>query len=155
MRPARSRFIRRAFLAVASVVACVLLLVGVAHLGVVRARVLAWAAERIAQDFGIRVQADALRYNVLTRAVELRNTSLSVPGEPPFLQADALRIVLDRRIFFGVVELERLELERPRVTIVRHPGGATNLPSGRSDSASSPTTPIHLGVVGLRALSVE
>ena len=155
MRPARSRFIRRAFLAVASVVACVLLLVGVAHLGVVRARVLAWAAERIAQDFGIRVQADALRYNVLTRVVELRNTSLSVQGEPPFLEADALRINLDRRIFFGVVELERLDLERPRVTIVRHPDRATNLPSGRYDSASSPPTPIHLGVVGLRALSVE
>ena len=131
-----------------------LLLVGAAHLGVVRARVLVWAAERIAQDFGIRVQADALRYNVLTRLVELRNASLSVPGEPPFLQADVLRIGLDRRVFFGVFELERLELERPRVTIVRHPDGATNLPRGQSDSASS-QTPIHLGVVALRALSVE
>jgi translocation and assembly module TamA len=150
----RSRLVRRALVAVVSVVGFLLFVVAVAHVGFVRARVLDWVSARISQDFGILVQADALRYNLLTVSVELRNPRLSVPRDRPFLQADAIRIALNRRVLFGVFELERLELEQPRVTIVRHPDGATNLPTSRSDSASSPE-PIHLGRVGLRGLIVE
>jgi len=136
------------------VVGFLLLVIAVAHVGFVRARVLDWVSARISQDFGILVQAGALRYNLLTLSVELRNTRLSVPRDRPFLQADAIRITLNRRVVFGVFELERLELEQPHVTIVRHPDGTTNLPTSRSDSALSPE-PIHLGRVGLSALFVE
>jgi outer membrane protein assembly complex protein YaeT len=116
--------------------------------------VLDWVSARISQDFGILVQADALRYNLLTVSVELRNARLSVPRDRPFLQADGIRITLDRRVLFGVFELDRLELEQPRVTILRHRDGTTNLPTSRSDATSSPS-PIHLGLVELRALIVE
>ena len=150
----RSRLVRRALLAVVSVVGFLLLVVVVAHVGFVRVRVLDWVSARISQDFGILVQADSLRYNLLTTSVELRNTRLSVRGDRPFLQADAIRIALDHRVLFGVFELQRLELDQPRVTILRHPDGTTNLPTSRSDPTSSPS-PIHLGRVGLSALIVE
>ena len=129
-------------------------MLAVAHAGFVRARVLDWVSARISQDFGILVQADALRYNLLTTSVELRRPRLSVRGDRPFLQADAIRVALDHRVLFGVFELQRLEFDQPRVTILRHPDGATNLPTSRSDPTSSPA-PIHLGRVGLTALIVE
>lgn len=150
----RSRLVRRALLAVVSVVGFLLLVVAVAHVGFVRARVLDWVSARVSQDFGILVQAEALRYNLLTASVELRNARLSVPRDRPFLQADAIRITLDHRVLFGVFELQRLELEQPRVTILRHPDGTTNLPTSQADPTSSPA-PIRLGRVGLRALIVE
>src|SRR5688572_10933773 len=144
MRPMRSRLVRRALLAVVSVVGFLLLVVAVVHMGFVRARVLDWVSARVSQDFGILVQADALRYNLLTTSVELRNARLSVRGDRPFLRADAIRVALDHRVLFGVFELQRLDLEQPRVAILRHADGTTNLPTSQSDPTSSPS-PIHLG----------
>src|SRR5262245_14582916 len=130
MGPLGSRFVRRTLLAVASLVAFVVVLVAAAHLGFVRTRVLDWARTRLSSDLGIVADADTLRYNLLGPSIELRNARLSVPRDRPFLQADAIRIALNRRaVLGGVLELERLELDRPRVTIVRHRDGTLNLPA--------------------------
>src|SRR5262245_15549271 len=114
MGPFGSRFVRRALLALASLVALVVVVVAAAHLGFVRARVLDLARTRFSSDLGIVVEADTLRYNLLVPSMELRNARLSVPRDRPFLQADAIRIALNRRALMGVLELERLEIDRPR-----------------------------------------
>jgi outer membrane protein insertion porin family len=154
MGPLGSRFVRRTLLTLASVVVLALLVVAAAHLGFVRTRVLDFARARLSSDLGIVLEAESLRYNLLTPSIELRNARLSVPGDRPFLQADAIRIALDRRAFLGTLELQRLELDRAKVTIVRHRNGDLNLPAGR-EGPSSPPAPIHLGRVALSALSLE
>jgi autotransporter translocation and assembly factor TamB len=139
----------------ASAIAAVLAILAVAvHLEFVRARVLDWAIARASQDFGIAIEASSLRYNLVTTSAELRNVRLSAPGERPFLQAEAIRVVLDRRALPGAVEIDRLDIERPQLTVVRHPDGATNLPASRSSSTTTPS-PIHLGRVAISAMSVE
>jgi outer membrane protein assembly factor BamA len=154
VRVLRSRLLRYTLLAVSAVAVAGAILVGAAHLEFVRARVLDWAIVRASQDFGIGVEADSLQYNLVAASAELRNTGVSAPGDRPFFRADAIRIGLNRRALPGAFEIDRLEIDRPRLTIVRHADGTTNLPESRSDSTSAPS-PIHLGRVALRTLSIE
>jgi hypothetical protein len=42
------------------------------------------------------------------------------------LRADNLRIVLGRGLILGQVDVRRLELHRPRLTLVRHIDGTLN-----------------------------
>ncbi len=149
-----SKLIRRGLIATGLVGTIVLILVGAAHLPVVRAHVFDWARTQAAQKLGVIVQADSLGYNLLTASVELRNLSLATQGERPFLEADSARLVFSRSVFWGTIQIQRLELARPRVTIVRHASGTTNLPVSRTDPSSRPA-PLHLGLVELRQISIE
>ena len=149
-----SKLIRRGLVATALVGTIALILVGAAHLPFVRARVFDWARTQAAQKLGVIVQADSLGYNLLTPSVELRNLTLATQGEPPFLRADSVRLMFSRRVLWGTIEIQRLELARPRVTIVRHANDTTNLPVSRTDPSSGPT-PLHLGIVELRQISIE
>ena len=149
-----SKWVRRSLVAVMALVVFVLLIIGAAHTPIARDRAFDWVRARLERDLGLIVEADQLRYNVLTRSVSLENVRLSVPGERPFLQARAIRVTLTRSLFRGNPELDRLSLERPQVLIVRHDGGRTNLPASQSGGASSPS-PIHLGLLSISALSLD
>jgi outer membrane protein assembly factor BamA/autotransporter translocation and assembly factor TamB len=150
----RSKFLRRALIVVVTVVTLALALLGGVHLPFVRARVLEWARARVARDFGIVVDAKRLDYNLLGVSLELHDLNLSAPGDRPFLQADGLRLELDRRLFAGLVEIRELELVHPRILLLRHRDGRTNLPATPSSSSSQPT-PLHLGIVALTQLSLD
>ena len=138
----------------AVVVAGVLLIAyATLHLPFVRARVLERARGYALRELGIVVDASSLHYALLARSVELRNVSLAASaGEPPFLQAEAIRLVLDRSVFRGVVASDRLDLAGPRLAIVRHANGTTNLPRERSSSGEP--APLDLGRVSVNALSI-
>ena len=149
-----SKLIRRGFVATALVGTIALVLVAAAHLPLVRAFVLDWARAQAAQKFGVIVQAESLGYNLLTASVELRNPTLATRADRPFLRADSVRLIFSRSVLWGTIEIQRLELARPRVTIIRHANGTTNLPVSRTDPSSG-TTPLHLGIVELRQISIE
>src|SRR5712672_2338737 len=149
-----SRFLRRSLIVAATLVTLALMLIGAGHLPFVRARVLDWTRARVSRDFGVVIDAEGLSYNLLGVSIELRNLSLSAPGERPFLQADGLRVVLDRRLFTGTVDIQRIALIRPRVAILRHRDGSTNLPTIPSSPSSKPT-PLHLGIVYLAQMSLD
>src|SRR5690349_19713408 len=124
--------LRRTAAGVAAVVTLVLLLVAAAHLPLVRTRVFDWVRARLADDFGVDISASALRYNLLGISIELDKPSVSAHGDQPFLEADVLRIAIDRRAFLGTLDVTRLELVRPHLTFVRHRDGSTNLPVARA-----------------------
>ena len=149
-----SKLIQRGLVATALVGTIALILVGAAHLPLVRARVFDWARGQAAQKFGVIVQAESLGYNLLTASVELRNPTLAAQGERPFFTADSVRLRFSRSVLWGTIVIQRLELARPRVTIVRHANGTTNLPVSQTDPSSG-TTPLHLGIVELRQISIE
>ena len=133
-----------------------LLLLGIAHLPVVRAHVLERVREYAARELGVGIDAKSLHYNLLGPSAELRDVALrSVDdkGRRALLHADSLRLALGRGIVFGRVEVTRLELVRPRITIVRHADGTLNLPRGRG-AASRDVTPLRLGLVDIRQLTV-
>jgi outer membrane protein assembly factor BamA/autotransporter translocation and assembly factor TamB len=150
-----SKLTRIGVAAAAVIVAMALVSIAAAHLPFVRARVFNWARAQVAQSYGVSIEADELRYNLFTTSVELRNPSLSTGREPPFFRAESLRVALNRSVLWGTVRVERLALVRPRVTIVRHADGTTNLPASRTEPPSSASSPLNLGVIDLRQLSVE
>ncbi len=147
-----SKLIRWAVAAAAAIVALILLLLAVAHLPFVRARVLDRARAYAARELSISVEADAIEYSLIARSAALRNVTIAVPGQPPLVRADSARVVLSRRLFGGVLEVERLDLVRPRITIVRHPDGTTNLPPGSTDESQA-ATPLELGTIDIRQLA--
>jgi outer membrane protein assembly factor BamA len=153
VRVVRSRIVKGALLAVLVIVAGLATLVAAAHLEFVRARVLEWAVASVSRDFGIRIEADSLRYNLLAASAELRNARVSAPDQPVFFQAQAIRVGLIRGALPGV-EIDRLEIDRPHLTIVRHADGTTNLPASQSSSGSQPA-PLHFGRIALKMLTVE
>ena len=135
-------------------VALVLLILAAAHTPVARDRAFEWVRARLERDLGLVVDADQLRYNVLTRSVSLENVRLSAADERPFLQARAIHVALTRSLLRGNIELDQLALEQPQVLIVRHRDGGTNLPETQSTSDSS-SSPIHLGLVTISSLGIE
>jgi hypothetical protein len=146
-----SKLIRWAGAAAAAIVALILLLLAVAHLPSVRARVLERARAYATRDLGIVLDADALDYSLTSRAASLRNVTIAATGQPALIRADSARVVLSRRLFRGVIEIENVELVRPRITIVRHADGTTNLPVSR-ESESQTSTPLELGTIDIRQL---
>jgi outer membrane protein assembly factor BamA len=147
-----SKLIRWAGAAAAAIVALILLLLAVAHLPFVRARVLERARAYAARDLGISLEADALDYSLIALSASLRNVAIAATGQPPLVRADSARVVLSRQLFRGIFEVERLELVRPRMTIVRHPDGTTNLPPGSTDESQA-ATPLELGTIDIRQLA--
>ena len=148
------KLIRRGLVAMAATATIVLALLGAAHLPFVRTHVFDWARTHAAQRLGIIVQADDVAYNLLTASVTLRNLSLSTAGEPPFLRAELLRVALDRDVLWGIVRIQRLDLVRPSISVVRHRDGTTNLPVSKGDP-SSQSPPLRLGIVDVRRFSVD
>ena len=149
-----SSVVRRGLLAAAIIVTIAFVLLGMAHLPVVRAGVLEWARTRVSEDLGIAIEASALRYNLLSGSLEVSDLALSSRGERPFLRADSARIVLARSVWWGTIELLHLEAIRPQLVVVRHADGTTNLPTGGSGSSAS-STPLRLGTIQLSQLTVE
>jgi outer membrane protein assembly complex protein YaeT len=147
-----SKLIRWAGASAAAIVALILLLVAVAHLPFVRVRILERARAYAASDLGISLDADGLDYSLLTRSAALRNVAIAAPGQPPLLHADSAAVVLSRSLFRGAIEIERVELVRPRLTIVRHQDGTTNLPASRADDSQG-ATPLELGTIDIRELT--
>ena len=134
-----------------------LLLLGIAHLPVVRAHVLERAREYAARELGVALDAKSLHYNLLGPSAELRDvalTSVDDKGRRALLRADGLRLALGRGLFLGQVEVTRLELVRPRIALVRHADGTLNLPRGRG-AASQEVTPLRLGRVDVRQLTIS
>ena len=147
------KLVRRLVIGAAVSVGVLLIAYATLHLPFVRAAVLERARAYTLRELGVVVDASSLHYGLLSRSIELRGLRFAAAaGEPPFLQAEAVRLVLDRSLFRGNVAIDKLDLVGPRVTVVRHANGTTNLPSGSSTSSDAP--PLDLGMVTLSALTI-
>jgi outer membrane protein insertion porin family len=131
-----------------------LIVLAVLHLPSVRSRVLDRARLYAQRELGVELRVSRLRYNVLTRSIELRDVSLAAaPDASPFLEADSASIVLGPALFRGQVMVERVALSRPRVTIIRHADGMVNLPESKNTGQQA--GPLQLGVVSVSAASLR
>jgi len=126
----------------------------VLHLPSVRGRVLERARAYAEREFGVALRASSLGYNLLTRSIELRGLSVaSTSASDPFLEADRAAVELGPGIFRGRVTVNRVSLDRPRLTLVRYADGTVNLPPSQ-DSTEKPA-PLQLGIVSVTALSAR
>ena len=143
---------------IAVAIAIVFVLVyAVAHLPFVRTRGLSWAAAELARN-GVRFEAAGLHYNLATLTVGLDRVTMAAAGnEIPFFEADAVRLDLPLSAIFGTFAVESIEVDRPRVRIIRGADGSWNLPRSTSQDDAGPwlSEPLRIDRLTVTGLAVQ
>ncbi len=147
---------RRAALGLIVVVACLVALVIVAHAPFVRAAALRYALGRVERDYGFRITASRLDYNLATLTAGLENVSVTAraPAREPFFAADYVSVTIARSALFGDVAFDNLAVSNGRVTIRRYADGTTNLPRG-SEGPSTEPPPLRLARVDIPRIALD
>src|SRR5919109_3705234 len=105
--------------------AALLSLLGLAllHSPPVRARMFAWIAARF-EPAGLIVHADRLDYDLTRLDVRIFGLTLATAAAPtePFLRADQVHATLGWATLSGRIAVHRLEVERPRIALLRRAG---------------------------------
>jgi outer membrane protein assembly factor BamA/autotransporter translocation and assembly factor TamB len=150
----RSGLVRR--LGVAAVIAATLVVAAaiIVHTPPVRAAVLRYAVATIQKQYGLRLDAASLDYNLASLRIALDALRVSAPGEPPFVEADRVDVSLARSIWSGVVAFDDVRATRMLVRIVRHRDGRTNLPSSSGSSTGDPA-PLRIARLTVPDLRVD
>ena len=127
----------------AAIAAIVLAAIAIVHSPPVRNRLLAIVTERLAQN-GVVARIDGFSYNALTRTVHLSGVTLATPAaaSTPFFSAKDIEAAFPAGALFGHLQLNRVELTAPRITLVRDGTGHTNWPAGSSE----PSKPLTLSI---------
>ena len=163
MSPSRSgpaRRLQRGRIALVSLLGLFVLLalvVLVARAPFVRRAVLAQVASRL-DTMGLRLEARDLTYDLATLTARLNDVTLAARGAgTPFFHADAVRIDLPWSVVRGSFAVQAIEIDRPRVVIVRDAAGATNLPSMTQPARppGSPVAPIQIDRLLVRDLALS
>ena len=133
------------------------LLAGLVHTPPVRAGVLSWALARFPAS-GLRADVERLDYNLLTLTVSLEAVTLSAEGsDTPFFSTDAVRLDLPWSNVRGTLGIQSLEIDRPRIAIVRENDGSLNLPetAGAEDADTEPIAPVQIDRLVVRELDAR
>ena len=150
---------RRWHVFTAGLVVTLVLLSGLAHAPFVRAQVLEAALARL-QDSGIRASADRLDYNLFRLTAGLQDVTLIAAGsDTPFFASDAIRLDLPWSVVGGTPAIQSLEVDRPRIAIVRAEDGSLNLPetveAEDAEAASAPIGPVRIDRLVVRTLEAR
>ena len=147
---------RRAAIVVLALAAGVAALVLVLHTPFVRARVLRYALATVQEQYGIRLEAGRLDYNLAALRVGLAGIRLSSPRSPqePFFRADYLSATLARSALLGDVAFENVTVTNGGVRVVRRRDGTTNLPAS-SDSINEDPPPLRISLIDIPRLRID
>jgi outer membrane protein assembly complex protein YaeT len=125
--------------AAAAFVLLLLLLVAAIHSPPARATVLSLAASWARDNASLEVEAERLDYNLFTLRAGLRGLKVGVLGSAtPFFESEAIRVDLPWSLVGGPLAVQSLEVERPRVRIVREADGGLNVPEAAAEPEAAP-----------------
>ncbi|MBI2186501.1 MAG: translocation/assembly module TamB domain-containing protein [Acidobacteria bacterium] len=124
-------FRRRLMVVAAALVATGAALVLLLHAPPVRRAALRYALPAIERQYGLRLDASRLDYNLAALRIGLADVRLSAPHSPdePFFSAEYVSVTLARRSLIGPLAFEQIAAENARVLVRRRPDGSTNLPA--------------------------
>lgn len=123
------------------------------HTPPVRAWVLSSLLSRLPAA-GLEARIDALDYNLFLLRVGVRGVELSAAGsDVPFFSADAISLDLPWSAVTGTLAVQALDVDRPRIAIVRAPDGSLNLPETAADDPDADAEPI--GAVRIDRLAIR
>lgn len=133
------------------------LVTGLAHTAGVRSMLLSWGIARVEAAAGVRVHVGQIHYNLLSLSGSLHDVTVAAAGSEntPFFHADRVSFDLPWRVVRGVIAVESLAIERPRLTFVRLPTGAHNLPASTTQGESPLLEPLEIGGLILRDVEVH
>src|SRR5690349_14343824 len=99
---------RRLGIAALIVAALSIVAVVIIHTPPVRALILRYAIRTVERDYGIRLDASQLDYNLATLRIALHALRVGVPGQRPFFEADRVDVALASSVWRGVVAFENV-----------------------------------------------
>jgi outer membrane protein assembly complex protein YaeT len=137
--------------------ASVAVIAGLVHTPPVRSTVLSWALARL-PVLGVRADVERLDYNLFTLTAGLSGVTLFAEGsDTPFFSTDAIRLDLPWSVVGGTVDIQSLEIARPRIAIVRESDGSLNLPeiADTGDTDAKPIAPLRIDRLVVRELDVR
>lgn len=146
---------KTAFRVTAALVVVALALVAVLHTAPVRRYVLRRASATLEERLGIRLDADALSYNLVTLQVSLAGVRVAAArsaGEP-FFTAGRVAVTLQQSAVFGAPAIESMTIDDARIRIVRDDAGLTNLPPPGRDGGD--TQPLDLESLAATRVGLE
>ena len=121
-----------------AIVAMLVVIAGVLHTPWARASVARFAVSRL-EGVGLHAELDRLDYNLFTLRFDLDRLVLTAQDSvAPFLELDALHLDLPWSVVGGTLAVQSLEVDHPRLTIVRDEDGSLNLPE--TAEAQTPET---------------
>lgn len=124
------------------------------HAPFVRQAVLRYAIGRLQQEYGIRVDADRLDYNLATRRFGLAGVRVSAAGQqPPFFEAGYVAVTVPRQALVGDVSFDEVAVTDGMVRLRRSAIGVSNIPAS-GDGGGEPA-PLRIGRLSLSALRVD
>jgi outer membrane protein assembly factor BamA/autotransporter translocation and assembly factor TamB len=139
-------------------IAVVLLIAAAAflvHAPFVRSRVLQYAVTTLETQYGIRVEASRLDYNLASLRAGLADLRVSAVGKrPPFFEADYVAVAVPRRTLLGDVVFDEVAVTNGVVRIVRQVSGEANLPEATAGGGGEPE-PLRIGRIDLSPLRLD
>jgi hypothetical protein len=132
------------------------IVLAVAHVPAVRARVVTWGLERLRTSLLIDVKVDQASYNLLRLSGRLRGVTASVLDGTgvPFVVADEVSVDLSWSALLGRVGAEVVEVSGLKITVVRASDGSLNLPVFPSAGGASASR-VRIGRLLVRDASVS
>lgn len=130
----------------ASLLLLIILLLLFLHTSFVKAKVLNYIRKQLAQSYNLSLTADSLDYNLLTLDVSLKKItlkSLEKPDQPPFFQADQLKVHLTTALIFKQqIDLASLYIEKSLIDIHVYFDNTFNVPSQLFKKTEAPIKPV-------------
>ena len=125
------------------------------HAPFVRARLLQYAVTTLEQQYGIRVEAERLDYNLVSLRAGLAGVRVAAAGkQPPFFEADYVAVTVPRRTLFGEVAIDDVSVSNGVVRIVQTASGESNLPESTGPPGGEPE-PLPIARLAVMPLRVD
>lgn len=148
-RPGRTSWI------VAALAATVVVLAVVVHTPPVRRAALGYAIAAVQRQYGVRIDAARLDYNLPALTVGLSELRLFAgAADVPFFEARYVGAALSRSGLLGDISFRGIAISDGRVRIVRRADGSTNLPSSTTTPDGEPP-PLRVGELSIPRLAIE
>ena len=144
-----------------AVVAAALALAGAAfvlfvHIPPVRRAALRYVLPAVERQYGLRLEASRLDYNLAALRVGLADFRLSAPESPdePFFSAEYVSVTLARRALVGPIAFEHIGLTNARVLVRKRPDGTTNIPAASNTPGGEPA-PLSVATLDAPRIAID
>ncbi len=149
-------FRRRLVVVAAALAATAAAFVLLLHAPPVRRAALRYALPAIERQYGVRLDASRLDYNLAALRIGLADVRLAAPHslDEPFFSAEYVSVTLARTSLVGPLTFDEIAAANARVLVRRRPDGSTNLPSPPGAPADDPP-PLRVNRIEVPQIAVD
>jgi len=149
-------FRRRLMVVAAALAATGAAFVLLLHAPFVRRAALRYALPAIERQYGMRLDASRLDYNLAALRIGLAGVRLAAPHslDEPFFSAEYVSVTLARRSLAGPLTFDAIAATDARIVVRRRSDGSTNLPSPSGEPSDDPP-PLRVNLIDVPQIALD